>query len=167
MIFLTVGTQFSFDRLVKAVDVAVANGCISEQVYAQIGNSSYQPRNFRSISSLDKPLFDQYIRQSSCVIGHAGMGTVSMVLSNNKPMLAMPRRKKYREVVNDHQVVIARKLEESGHILVAYDQEALPEKLRELKHFVPQGRNSDSEAIINKISEFLSNLNQSLLKSQA
>ena len=37
MIFLTVGTLFPFDRLVNAVDKAVANGLITEDVFAQIG----------------------------------------------------------------------------------------------------------------------------------
>jgi len=161
MIFLTVGTQFPFDRLVKAVDYAVESGHIAEQIYAQIGKSLYRPHNFWSISSLKKPLFDKYIREASCIISHAGMGTIAMVLSINKPLLVMPRQKKYGEVVNDHQLTIAKKFEESGHILVAYGEEDLPRKIKELKSFVPQQRSSNSEVIISRISGFLSCLNQS------
>ena len=43
MIFLTVGTQFSFDRLVIAIDRIIDDGLISEPVFAQIGESSYKP----------------------------------------------------------------------------------------------------------------------------
>jgi len=161
MIFLAVGTQFPFDRLVRAIDIAVERGCITEPICAQIGKGSYRPHNFRSVPSLKKPLFDKYIRQASCVISHAGMGTIAMVLSNNKPMLVMPRQKKYGEVVNNHQVAIARKFEESGHILAAYGEEDLPKKIKELKSFIPRLRTNNSEVIINKISGFLSCLNQS------
>ena len=160
MIFLTVGTQFPFDRLVRAIDIAVGRGCITEPVYAQIGESSYRPDNFVSVKSLKKALFDKYILHASCVISHAGMGTISMVLSNNKPLLVMPRRRKYGEVVNDHQVAISKKFEESGHLLAAYREEDLPKKIVELKSFVPRLRYSNSDIIINRISEFLSCLNQ-------
>lgn len=36
IILLTVGTQFSFDRLVKAVDDALDNGLVDEEIFAQI-----------------------------------------------------------------------------------------------------------------------------------
>jgi UDP-N-acetylglucosamine transferase subunit ALG13 len=49
MIFLTVGTQFPFDRLVRAVDEAFDNGAIDEEVFAQIGETSYRPRNFEQV----------------------------------------------------------------------------------------------------------------------
>ena len=162
MIFLTVGTQFPFDRLVRTIDIAVEKGFITEPVYAQIGKSSYIPDNFASVTSLDKALFDKYIREASCVISHAGMGTIAMVLSNNKPLLVMPRQSKYGEVVNNHQVAIAKKFEESGHVLVAYMPDDLPRKIKELKSFVPRPRRGNSKVIIKKISEFLNCLNQSL-----
>jgi UDP-N-acetylglucosamine transferase subunit ALG13 len=50
----------------------------------------------------------------------------------------MPRLKKYCEVVNDHQLAIAKKFSELGHILVAYDTEDLPERIHQLKTFVPK-----------------------------
>ena len=155
MIFLTVGTQFPFDRLVRAIDIAVEKGRITEPVCAQIGESSYRPHNFRPVTSLKKALFDKYIRQASCVISHAGMGTIAMVLRNNKPLLVMPRQKKYGEVVNNHQFAIAKKFEESGHLLVAYVEDDLPKKITELKSFVPRPRSSNSEVIISRISGFL------------
>ena len=45
MIFLTVGTSLlQFDRLVKGMDIAVRDGLIDEDVYAQIGVSKYKPK---------------------------------------------------------------------------------------------------------------------------
>lgn len=159
MIFLTVGTQFPFDRLVKAVDEAVGAGKVTEQIYAQIGEGLYRPRNFEAVPSLEKHLFDKYIREALSIISHAGMGAIKQALENSKPLLAMPRQKKYGEVVNNHQVAIAKKFEEFGHILVAYQVEDVPNKIEELKSFVPAPRTSNSKAVISRISGFLSSIN--------
>lgn len=158
MIFITVGTQFPFDRLVKAFDEVVSRNGFEEEIFAQIGNSSYRPQNFEAISSLEKKVFDKHICEASCIISHAGMGTITTALEHNKPLLVMPRLKKYGEVVNDHQVAIARKFEEFGHLLVAYNIEDLPDRIRELKNFVPRKRKANPQAIAERISHFLSSL---------
>ncbi|MHC4543133.1 MAG: PssE/Cps14G family polysaccharide biosynthesis glycosyltransferase [Planctomycetota bacterium] len=160
MIFLTVGTQFPFDRLVKCVDDAVSQDGFKEEIFAQIGKTSYRPRNFEVVSSLEKRLFDKCIRQASGIISHAGMGTIIMALDSNKPLLVMPRLSKYGEVVNDHQVAIARKFEELGHILVAYDVEELPDRIHELKNFTPRKRKASPHAVADRIRHFLSNLGE-------
>ena len=158
MIFLTVGTQFPFDRLVQAVDQAFKKGQFNEEICAQIGESSYQPRHFSAVSCMEKHLFDKRLHEASAIISHAGMGTISMALEKGKPLLVMPRLKKYGEVVNDHQVAIARKFEELGHILVAYDADELPEKIQRLKTFVLTERTSHPEAVAERISTFLSGI---------
>ena len=162
MIFLTVGTQFPFDRLVRAVDEAFDNGLFDEEIFAQIGQTSYKPRNFDSIISLEKNLFDEHIRNSSSVISHAGVGTITLALDNQKPLLVMPRLKTYGEVVNDHQVAIAQKFEELGHILVAYQEKQLLQKIIELKTFIPRKRHIQIDAVADRIAKFL----QSLANSQ-
>ncbi len=155
MIFLTVGTQFPFDRLVKAVDDAFDEGVISEEIFAQIGETSYKPHNFESVVSLEKKVFDKHLKKASGIISHAGVGTITIALNNEKPLLVMPRLKKYGEVVNDHQLAIARKFEEFGHILVAYQEEGLAKKIEQLKSFIPRQRKSNAKAVAARISEFL------------
>ena len=158
MIFLTVGTQFPFDRLVKAIDGILDDGLIDEKVFGQIGESSYQPRNFEFVDSLDKRDFDSRLRRASGVISHAGTGVITMALQNKKPLLVMPRLRKYGEVVHDHQVEMARKFEECGHLLVAYDVEYLPEGIQKLKSFVPRPRQAQPEAVAKRIASFVKQL---------
>jgi beta-1,4-N-acetylglucosaminyltransferase len=155
MIFLTVGTQFPFDRLLRAVDDALDNGTAVEEIYAQIGESKYVPRNFKGIASVPKEQFDHYLANASSVIGHAGMGTITAALEHNKPLLVMPRLKKFGEVVNDHQVGIAERFEQAGLLLAAYTAEELPQCLTKLKTFVPKKRECASEAVVERISQFL------------
>ena len=158
MIFLTVGTQFPFDRLVKAVDAAAAEGGLGEEIFAQIGESSYEPRNFKAVSFMDRHLFDKYVYQASSIISHAGMGTIATAFECRKPMLAMPRQQKYGEVVNDHQLAIAKGFEEAGYILVANEADDLIVKIKQLKTFVPCQRNSQHQMVANRIAQFLTEI---------
>jgi beta-1,4-N-acetylglucosaminyltransferase len=155
MIFLTVGTQFPFDRLVKAVDDVIGDGSFNEEIFAQIGSTSYKPRNFEATSELEKTLFDRHFSEADGIISHAGMGTITMAKERKKPLLVMPRLKKYGEVVNDHQLDIARRLEKLGCLLVAYGTDDLPEKMLKLKTFVPRERATQTEAVSERISQFL------------
>jgi len=161
MIFLTVGTQFPFDRLVKVVDDLVEAGVIKDEVFAQVGDEAYQPRNFQAVASLDKKAFDEHVHEASAIISHAGMGTITMALDTGKPLLAMPRRRRYGEVVNDHQVAIARKFEQLGHLLVAYSPEELGGKVELLKGFKPSPRRVQPEVVVRRIAEFLEGLSVS------
>jgi len=161
MIFLTVGTQFPFDRLVRSIDEVISRNGFKEEIFAQIGDSSYHPRNFKAIPLLEKKVFDKRISEASCIVSHAGIGTIAMALDNEKPLLVMPRLKKYGEVVNDHQVAIAKRFEELGYILVAYTEEQLPDKLKQLKSFIPQKRKANPDAVANRIRQFLNNLSES------
>lgn len=158
MIFLTVGTQFPFDRLVRAVDNIFGQGLIDEEIFAQIGESSYEPHHFGSVASLDKNLFDRHLKEASSVISHAGMGTIHMALGSKKPLLVMPRLKKYGEVVNDHQATIAKRFSELGYILVSYDAKDLPDGIRKLKDFVPTERKANTPAVVDRIRLFLNSL---------
>jgi len=76
MIFLTVGTLFPFDRLVRAVDEAVGEGLLAEEVFAQIGRGGYHPRHMEWAESIDRQAFTDYVAKARAIIGHAGTGTI-------------------------------------------------------------------------------------------
>lgn len=155
VIFLTVGTQFPFDRLVQAIDHLLEEGLIAEDVFGQVGQSTYAPRHFPAVASLEKKAYDERFRQASAIISHAGMGAIMMALDQGKPLLVMPRQKKYKEVVNDHQGALADKFEALGHILVARDETQLREKVAQLRSFVPRPRKAEPEAVARKVRQFL------------
>ncbi len=156
MILLTVGTYpLPFERLVKAIDTAIMKKLIKEEVFAQIGLCNYRPQNMEYVEMLQKESFDSYFQKASAVISHAGMGTIRMALDNEKALLAMPRLQKYGEVVNDHQIATAKRFEELGHILVAYDVEDLPDGIRRLKNFVPRKRQANPRVVADRIGRFL------------
>lgn len=158
MIFLAVGTQFGFDRLVKAVDEAIGRQLIQDTVFAQIGPGSYLPRRMEYVVSLEKEEFDTVLNSCDAMISHTGIGNIALALKMGKPLLVMPRLKRFGEVVNDHQVDTARKFEQLGHILVAYEVEELPERIEQLKTFVPCKREAQPQAVVERIAQFLTEI---------
>jgi len=158
MIFLTVGTQFPFDRLVRVVDEALGLKSFSEEVFGQIGESSYKPHNFEAVKHLEKKQYDRIFQEAAGIISHAGMGTITMALKQQKPILVLPRRKMYGEVVNDHQLEIARRFASLKHLLMAEEPEELAEKLNILTDFKPNTRETQVQAVQERICQFLQTL---------
>ncbi len=159
MIFLTVGTYpIPFDRLIKAIDIAVGDGMIEENIFAQIGVCNYKPQNMKYVSMLEKGDYDLYLQEASSVISHAGIGTITIALDYNKPILVMPRMKRLKEHVNDHQVATARKFESLGHVLAVYKTEDLLKKIKHLKTFMPRKRSAQPQAVADRITKFLNEL---------
>jgi UDP-N-acetylglucosamine transferase subunit ALG13 len=131
---------------------------VDDQVYAQIGSSEYKPRNFEYVEFLQKNQFDSYVRNATGIISHAGMGVIMMALEYKKPLLVMPRCKKFGEVVNDHQAAVTEKFEELGCILVATDKDGLHRGIQKLKCFTPKPRLSNPAAVADRICSFINNL---------
>ncbi|WP_016955314.1 glycosyltransferase [Catenovulum agarivorans] len=107
MIFLTVGTQLPFDRLVECVD-QLCGKYPDLSVFGQIGESKYQPKNFDYQTSLSIQEFNKRFCSAQLIISHAGMGSIITALSNNKPILMMPRETQFAEHRNDHQLGTAK-----------------------------------------------------------
>ena len=151
MIFVTVGSMFPFDRLVRAVDELARVGTFAEEVIAQIGDGRYEPRHMPFERFLDKPRYEQRVLQARVLIAHAGAGTIELALAHRKPLLVVPRTSRLGEHVNDHQLATARKFEALGHVMVAYDVDAIAGKLAELATFVPHPRVADRERLARRV----------------
>jgi len=155
MIFVTVGTQFPFNRLINAIDKFVGEGKIQETIFAQIGDGATLPKNFESVSSLGKVDFDAKIEAASAVISHAGMGSIMMSFQYGKPLLVLPRLSRFNEVVNDHQVGIARKFSEAGHLLMSNDESEMYNEIQKLKDFIPTPRENQINLVTERVKRFL------------
>lgn len=124
MIFVTVGTQLPFDRLVRTVDEwALTNK--GQNVYAQIGNSALQPASIEWVAYLSPDETARCIRLASAVVSHAGIGSIIAALQHRKPIIVLPRRAALGEHRSEHQVATARRFGELGLVHVANDESAL------------------------------------------
>jgi UDP-N-acetylglucosamine transferase subunit ALG13 len=98
-------------------------------VFAQIGNSTFQPRHIQFTKFLEPSEFNRVIHEASVVVAHAGMGSIISALEIGKPIVVMPRRGALRETRNDHQVGTAERFGVRGRVIVAQDQQELAERL--------------------------------------
>jgi UDP-N-acetylglucosamine transferase subunit ALG13 len=140
MIFVTVGTQLSFDRMIRVVDEwAGASGLLPDDVFAQIGPGEYEPKHIRYARFVDAQAFRRHVAEAELVVAHAGMGSIITALELGKPILVMPRLAERREHRNDHQVGTARRFLAQGRIFVAFDEVHLTEKLGEANRLHHKG----------------------------
>ena len=138
MIFVTVGAQMAFDRLVRTVDEwAATRG--RKDVFAQIGPTEWRPRHIEWVAFLPPEDFRKRVADATMVVAHAGMGSIITALELGKPILVMPRRGHLQETRNDHQVATAERFMAQGRIRVAFDEAELVMQLDRLEELA-QGR---------------------------
>jgi len=124
VIFVTVGHQMPFDRLVRAVDQWAATRQ-RDDVFAQIGESDFIPEQIKWSKMIEPSAFRQRITDAEVVVAHAGTGTILTALELGTPVLVMPRRAAFHETRNDHQVATAERFKEMGRLAVAMDENEL------------------------------------------
>lgn len=138
MIFVTVGSQMPFDRLIRRVD-AWAGERRRDDVFAQIGPTGREPAHLRWTQRIDTSEFRHILFEAEIVITHAGVGTILTALEFGKPVLVMPRCAELGETRNNHQFGTAHELAKSRRIAVAWDDAELSSWLDQLDEVpVPQ-----------------------------
>lgn len=157
MIFVTVGAQMPFDRLIATID-RWAGAAGRRDVFAQIGETDLVPEHLTWAARLDPIEFREKIDAAELVISHAGMGSILTALEHNRPILVFPRRGALRETRNDHQVATAEWLAGQGRVAVALDEAELTRKLEALDEFQAPGeiQRWASDELLSTIRDFIS-----------
>ena len=120
MIFVTVGSRnYPFDRLFKKLDELYDNGIITEKMYAQIGTSTYKPRNYEYKDFISQEEFLEKIKEANIVVTHGASGSIMKALNEGKKVIAVTRLEKYGEHVNDHQIQNNEAFSSNGYVLMA------------------------------------------------
>lgn len=128
MIYVTVGTQLPFDRLLKAVD-KWARRNPGVEIFGQIGLAAYQPTSINFSAFVSPQDSDRIMQECEFVVAHAGMGSILTALRFGKPILVLPRRAELGEHRNDHQLATARWLNGRAGLFVAWDVDELTDML--------------------------------------
>lgn len=124
MIFVTVGTDLPFDRMVRIVDQWAALKK-RKDVYAQIGDGGWKPKYINYVNFMAPSEFAKCIKESNLIISHAGMGTIITALLNGKRILVLPKRASLGEHRSEHQVATALRMKDLGNINVALNEAEL------------------------------------------
>lgn len=153
MIFVTVGTHDQgFERLVKKMDEIA--GQIDEKVVIQVGYTDYKPVNAEWFKFVDMEKIKDYYQNSRVIIAHAGAGTLLDSFQFNKPILVVPRLKKYDEHIDDQQLELAEALTRTKKAIAVYDIEKMKDSLLGIQEY----EFSDSKKTKNLNSFFKDNL---------
>ena len=118
MIFVTVGGMRPFERLVIAMDRLA--GELDEEVIVQLGSTDYEPENCNHFRFMAADEMEELYGRARVVVCHAGIGSILTALKHSKPLVLVPRMKRYGEHIDDHQLEIAREMESRG-MTVVYD----------------------------------------------
>lgn len=118
MIFVTVGTQLKFDRLIEWVELCLNSS--NHEIVAQIGNGKKPATHIKYFDYCDANIISQYINDAEIIISHAGMGTVLNAIKYNKKLIIVPRQYSLGEHRNDHQMATAKWIESKKICSVAY-----------------------------------------------
>ena len=133
---------------------------IPDEIVMQRGYSRYLPKNTKYFDFVSMNIGIEYIQKSELVISHAGIGTIILCKEHGIPILILPRRKGYGEHMNDHQMEIAKALEErrDENIHVIYQKDQLKENilkiLKEGRRNIP-AENIGKANLIKTIREFI------------
>lgn len=153
MIFVTVGThEQQFNRLIKEIDCLVEKGVIQEEVFAQIGYSTYEPINYKWSKLISYEEMDKYIKQARIVVTHGGPASFLAPLQVGKIPIVVPRHENYDEHVNNHQLEFAKKVSDrNNNIIVVEDIKELETAILDYNEIIAkmQGTSESNTKIFN------------------
>lgn len=124
MIFVIVGTQEPFDRLIEYIDEWSEKTGYTD-IIAQVSSSGYKPKNFEFYDFIPVNEFNTIFVEADLIVSHAGMGSIISALEYNKPIIVMPRLAKLKEHRNDHQLATASSFAKLGYVKAVYTKTEL------------------------------------------
>jgi UDP-N-acetylglucosamine transferase subunit ALG13 len=143
----------AFDRLVKEMDRIA--GKLDEQVMMQLGSTDYEPKNCDYFRFMPRNDMEDFHADARVVVCHAGTGSILTTLAHNKPLVLVPRLKRYGEVFDDHQLEISKEMESRG-VTVVYDISNLESAIEDVN--VRPIEFSAEMSLVRRLKEYLDQL---------
>lgn len=133
MIFVCLGTKrFAFNRLLTEIDSLIENKKVTDNVLAQIGQSDYTPVNYEYKEFMTPVEYDNAVHNADLIITHGGTGAIIKALKAHKQVISVPRREKYGEHSDDHQLQIVEFFSNNGYVKRIDEMEELEESIKTL-----------------------------------
>ncbi|MBS5115926.1 MAG: hypothetical protein KHY88_09585 [Erysipelotrichaceae bacterium] len=131
MIFVTVGThEQQFNRLIQEIDRLKKENVIKDEVFIQIGYSTYEPQYCKWKKLLSYSEMNEMYEKADIIITHGGPASFMKALELKKIPIVVPRQVKYEEHINDHQVEFVKFVEERlKNIIGVYEIDGLEKEL--------------------------------------
>lgn len=158
--FVTVGNSaYPFARLLDPVAELVKAGRLPGPVFVQSGVTPFVAEGCAVIPFLDRESFEERLNSCTLLITHCGLTPIQASRRGLVPVV-MPRLVKYGELLDDHQEVLARTLEDDGRIVIARTAEelmpAVGRALRLQAGRTSEGRRMEEPALVGRIRKLFS-----------
>jgi len=157
VIFVTVGTQLPFDRLIGLVD-SWAKEHSTVELVIQSGSEGFKPLNCERKEYVTPVEWERLFSSAELVVSHAGMGTIIKCIDAGKPLIVMPRKASMNEHRNDHQLATAGQLKGIENIVVVDNKKELYMALDTPPKQITKGAVSSNDnlcMLINEIKSFI------------
>ena len=121
MILITVGTQkIKFDRLYDYI-----KDLKDEEIIVQSGANKWNnlPSNFKIYDYIPYDIMKKYLNKADIIITHGGPSNIIAGIKKNKKVIVVPRLKKYKEHINDHQLIFSKFMSKKNYCFVATTKE--------------------------------------------
>lgn len=159
LIFVTVGSRnYPFDRLFIELDKLCEEGVIEDEIFAQIGTSTYKPKHYKFKNFVSQDEFLKKVKEAKYVITHGASGSIMKALNEGKKVIAVTRLEKYGEHINDHQIQNNEAFGSNGYVLPVFEMSELKDaiiKIQTGNDNLKKWENKDPMAIQKIIDHFI------------
>jgi beta-1,4-N-acetylglucosaminyltransferase len=111
-----------FDRLVQAADEMAS--FVEELVVIQRAVSGFTPASGQYRDFVDGAQMQKWLSEARIVVSHSGAGSILSVLQAGKPLVLVPRLKRFDEHFDDHQLELTKVLSQQGRVIAVMDLSA-------------------------------------------
>ena len=98
---------------------------------------------------------DKYIKESSYIIMHGGVGSIFNALNDNKKIIAVARLKEYGEHENNHQLQIINEFSKLGFLIDGTKD--LNKAIKKIPEFKPNKYKSNNANFVEMITTYIDN----------
>jgi UDP-N-acetylglucosamine transferase subunit ALG13 len=150
--------KYQFNRLFVKLDKLCEEGLIKEDIFAQIGVSTYKPKHFKYKDFISSEDFQLKVNDANIVISHGASGSIMRALNAGKKVIAVTRLEKYGEHINDHQIQNNEAFAVNKYLLAIFEMDDLGKAIQAYYDGTAETipwENKNPMAIVNMIDEFI------------
>ena len=132
MIFISVGTQLAFDRLLQLTEGVARELSVDEPIICQSGPSDFSSTIMTVKKFIEEDEYNAYLSESRLFIGHAGMGSIIKCLDFGVDAVLLARDASLGEHRNNHQFSTCEAFSDVSNVVyMSKDEKSFRSKLKE------------------------------------
>lgn len=159
MILVLLGTfKIDFRRPIIAIEDAVRNGEVKEEVIVQAGHTAFSSDLLTIRDFINPKELDELYQRAEIIVTHGGVGSILRGFRMNKKIIAVPRLYKFKEHVDDHQLDILEEFSKLNYLIYWHENDTFVDVLAKARKFVPSPFVSTKKDLEGFLVNYIDNL---------